>query len=172
MTISPISWLVISQFRDSSAAFSISSANSSICAAETGRLYAERSTRLISLSLSKASRLLSFLTTIKGSVSIFSYVVKRLLHSSHCRLRRMAASPADRESITFSSSEPQYGHLIRNPPFVFYRVSIPENISEIKWYTQRSLPRSVQSPLRHGHNNPRESVWRIPVSVQHRPLRP
>ena len=65
------------------------------------------------------SRVLSFLTTIRGIVSSFSYVVKRFPQVSHC-LRRLIEllSSAGRESITFVSAALQNGHFNRSSPFL------------------------------------------------------
>ena len=58
--------------------------------------------------------------TTSGIVSTFSYVVKRLEHSSHWRLRRMELqSSAGLESITLVFSFPQNGHFIPLPPKLF-----------------------------------------------------
>src|SRR6185369_3296327 len=62
---------------------------------------------------SNGSRRPSFLQTCGSISSTRSWVVKRLVHSSHSRRRRMAVPPlSGRESITLLSGLPQNGHFM------------------------------------------------------------
>ena len=68
------------------------------------------------------SLFISFLTTIRGIISTFSYEVKRFPHESHIRLLRIAVlSSTGLESTTLVLSFPQYGHLIYL--FLFFKNS-------------------------------------------------
>ena len=74
------------------------------------------------LFLLNGSLFISFLTTIRGIISTFSYEVKRFPHESHIRLLRIAVlSSTGLESTTLVLSFPQYGHLIYL--FLFFKNS-------------------------------------------------
>ena len=120
---------------------------------------------LRTLAASNCSRRLSFLTTSTGSISIFSYVVKRLLHSSHSRRRRIAPSSVGRESTTRLSVQLQYMHFMSIYPSVlkifafFHSLIIPAFRKKVNPFQQlpgetRITSSPMQAICRHGI-----SIW-------------
>src|ERR1700730_12463347 len=117
----------------------ISSATRSIASGSTGRFLHALRTPDISFSRSKGCFSPDRLATSSGAFSTRSKVVKRWLHTSHSRRRRMARpSSATRESTTRSSSWPQDGQRISeeilrylrriSPIFRGFRKGAPQDV--------------------------------------------
>src|SRR5579872_775734 len=113
MISSPSSLVLRSRSADS---ITNDSASLTICSSlliGTGRFSQARSSPFSTFWRSNFSRRPSFFTTMYGISSIRSYVVKRLPHFKHSRLRRIdSASLLSRESTTLSFANPQKGHFM------------------------------------------------------------